>query len=159
MPMLYSLGQHGVLESIQDSLLVDEHLFAYLDDLYVVCSPKRVAAIFKIINEALEAYARIQMHLGVRQIISRMRPSEWTQTPEFGEVKDLQQNRGSEFWASRSVTSILWRPSSVAPPRSTEFCTNGSCKCRELLFCANSRSTYSLRGIPPAKTAQFARGT
>ena len=68
----------------------------------------------------------------VRQdaIISRMRPSEWTRTPEFDEVKDLQQNRGSEFWASRSVTSISWRPSSVAPPRSTEFCTNGSCKCR-----------------------------
>ena len=26
-----------------------------------------------------------------------------------------------------------------------------------LLFCANSRATYSLRGIPPAETAQFAR--
>ena len=71
MPMLYSLGQHGALESIQDSLLDDEHLFAYLDDLYVVCSPERVAAIFKIIDEALEAYARIQVHLGKTQVWNR----------------------------------------------------------------------------------------
>ena len=39
MPKLYALGQHGVLESIQESLLPREHLFAYLDDLYVVWSP------------------------------------------------------------------------------------------------------------------------
>ena len=44
MPMLYSLGQHGALESIENSFQDDEHLFAYLDDLYVVCSPERVVS-------------------------------------------------------------------------------------------------------------------
>ena len=29
MPMLYALGQHGALLSLQDFLLPDEHLFAY----------------------------------------------------------------------------------------------------------------------------------
>ena len=71
MPMLHSSGQHGALESIHDSLLDDEHLFANLDDLYVVCSPERVATIFKIIEEALEAYARIQVHLGKTQVWNR----------------------------------------------------------------------------------------
>ena len=33
MPMLYAVGQRGALESIQDSLHPDAHLFAYLDDL------------------------------------------------------------------------------------------------------------------------------
>ena len=66
LPMLYSLGQHGALESIQESLRDDEHLFAHLDDLYVVCSPERVAPIFKIITQALQ-HARIQVNLGKMQ--------------------------------------------------------------------------------------------
>ena len=47
MPMLYALGQHGTLVCLQDFLLPHEHLFAYLDDLYVVCLPARVGPIFK----------------------------------------------------------------------------------------------------------------
>ena len=37
MPMLYSLGQHATLQAVQDALLLGEHLFAYLDDIYIVC--------------------------------------------------------------------------------------------------------------------------
>ena len=36
MPMLYALGQHAVLLSLQDFLLLHEHVFACLDDIYVV---------------------------------------------------------------------------------------------------------------------------
>ena len=67
MPMLYALGQHGALESIQESPLPDEHLFAYHDDLYVVCSPERVGPIYKIVEDVLEAHARVQVHLGKTQ--------------------------------------------------------------------------------------------
>ena len=42
MPMLYSLGQHAALQAVQDALLPGEHLFAYLDDIYIVCLPERV---------------------------------------------------------------------------------------------------------------------
>ena len=45
--MLYSLGQHGALQEVQDSLMLDEYLFAYLDDIYVVYPPERVSAIYK----------------------------------------------------------------------------------------------------------------
>ena len=37
MPMLYSLGQHAALQAVQGALLLGEHLFAYLDDIYIVC--------------------------------------------------------------------------------------------------------------------------
>ena len=47
MPMLYSLGQHAVLQATQDALLLGEHLFAYLDDIYIVCLPERVTTIHK----------------------------------------------------------------------------------------------------------------
>ena len=53
MPMLYALGQHAALLSLQDFLLPDEHL------LYVVCLPDRIGPIFKHLQEALEQYARI----------------------------------------------------------------------------------------------------
>ena len=39
MPMLFCLGQHGALRAIAERLLPGEKLFAYLDDLYVVCQP------------------------------------------------------------------------------------------------------------------------
>ena len=71
MPMLYSLGQHGALQEVQDSLMPDEYLFAYLDDIYVVCPPERVSAIYKLLGQALEENARIQMHLGKTQVWNR----------------------------------------------------------------------------------------
>ena len=109
-PMLFSSGQHGARKSIQDSLQDDKHLFAHLDDLHVVCSPKRVAPIFKIIAQTLV--------------------SERTRTPECGEAKDLQRNRGSESSASQSVTRNFWRLSFGRPQRSTVCCTNGFCTSR-----------------------------
>ena len=71
MPMLYALGQHGALLSLQDFLLPAEHLFAYLDDMYVVCLPDRAGSIFKHLQEALEQYARIQVHLVKTQVWNR----------------------------------------------------------------------------------------
>ena len=41
MPMLFALGQHPALLAIQARLLVNERVFAYLDDIYAVCHPER----------------------------------------------------------------------------------------------------------------------
>ena len=54
MPMLYSLGQHGALQEVQYSLGPDEYLFAYLDDIYVVCPLERVSAIYKLLGQAFK---------------------------------------------------------------------------------------------------------
>ena len=43
MPLLYSLGQHGVLEKVQAELQEDEVLLALLDDTYIVTSHERTA--------------------------------------------------------------------------------------------------------------------
>ena len=43
MPLLFSLGQHSALQFL---LPLGERLIAYLDDLYVVCSPEQVGTIF-----------------------------------------------------------------------------------------------------------------
>ena len=41
MPLLFSLGQHP-LEAVQRG---NEKVFAFLDDIVVVCSPDRVVAV------------------------------------------------------------------------------------------------------------------
>ena len=43
MPMLFSLGQHNALRAVQAKLQEGELIFAYLDDVYIVCSPERVS--------------------------------------------------------------------------------------------------------------------
>ena len=42
MPMLYSLGQHQALLSVQSKLSADERLLAFLDDIYVVTARTRL---------------------------------------------------------------------------------------------------------------------
>ena len=49
MPTLYSLGQHRALEAVAHRLHPTERLFAFLDDLYVVCRPDRVVDVHHIL--------------------------------------------------------------------------------------------------------------
>jgi len=37
MPALFALGQHPALRDTRASLRPDEHLFAFLDDIYIIC--------------------------------------------------------------------------------------------------------------------------
>ena len=41
MPLLFSLGQHGVLQDVSRRLGRGELLFAFLDDTYIVSKPTR----------------------------------------------------------------------------------------------------------------------
>ena len=49
MPALYALGQHRALVAINDQLLPTERLLAFHDDLYVLCSPHRVADVHIVV--------------------------------------------------------------------------------------------------------------
>ena len=71
MPMLFALGQHGSLEAAQARLRVGERLMAFLDDIYAVCSPDRVGAVFAIVEQEMQARAHIRMHRGKTQVWNR----------------------------------------------------------------------------------------
>ena len=64
MPMLFALGQHPALLASQARLLVNERVFAYLDDMYAVCRPDRCGAVFAILQQELQSHAEIQLHHG-----------------------------------------------------------------------------------------------
>ena len=53
MPLLFSLGQHSALLAINAKLKEGESLIAFLDDLYVLCSPRRVREVHKVIQDEL----------------------------------------------------------------------------------------------------------
>ena len=71
MPLLFSLGQHPALVSVQQQLNDGEHLFAYLDDIYVVTEPGRVRTVITLLENALWQRAGISIHQGKTKIWNR----------------------------------------------------------------------------------------
>ena len=61
MPLLFSLGQ----------LRPGELLFAFLDDIYIVCSPARVGMVHTLLENALWGHACIQVHAGKTKVWNR----------------------------------------------------------------------------------------
>ena len=53
MPLLYSLGQHRALEAINREMRADQHLTAFLDDIFLVTMPQDVGAAYAIVQEKL----------------------------------------------------------------------------------------------------------
>ena len=64
MPLLFSLGQHRALVGVQAHLKTDERLFAFLDDIYVVCPPERVGEVNLVLEQQLRVHTGINIHQG-----------------------------------------------------------------------------------------------
>ena len=88
-------------------------MFAYLDDLYIVCSPKRVRAIFTRLKSDLESHARIQVHLGKTKVRNRVgeEPEACSSMQEgcaeFAPVMVLCPSKVSECWGSQLALQNL----------------------------------------------------
>ena len=64
MPLLFSLGIHDALEEIQQQSEPGESLFAFVDDVYVLCSPERTRVLYNLLNTTLRERAGIRLHTG-----------------------------------------------------------------------------------------------
>ena len=64
MPALYALAQHDALAEASGNLLPSEHLFSFLDDLYVVTCRARAAAAFEEVAGRVEALAGVKSNYG-----------------------------------------------------------------------------------------------
>ena len=72
MPFLFSLGMHPALVAAQRRLRPSERIFAFLDDVCVVCLPERVQTVVNILAAELWAHAQIQVHHGKTQVWNRV---------------------------------------------------------------------------------------
>ena len=71
MPMLFALGLHPAQRAALGGMRVGERIFAYLDDVYVICRAERVVEVFKILEEEMLAHSEIWLHLGNNQVWNR----------------------------------------------------------------------------------------
>ena len=117
MPASFAPGLHQALVAVQAGLLPSERLFAFLDDIYVVCSPDRVADVHASLQAELWRHARIQVHQGKTQVWNR----------------DGVMPRGTEALTAAARTededAIVWRgdPASAGAGREALGHTAGPC--------------------------------
>ena len=71
MPLLFALGLHRAFTTVRERLLPSEKVFAFLDDVYVICAPHRVLAVHRILEEELQNHAQISLHHGKTQVWNR----------------------------------------------------------------------------------------
>ena len=68
MPLLFSIGIQGALVEVATSLAPEEHLCAFLDDIYLLCPPERVVPLNKLLSETLVRVAGIRLHQGKTKV-------------------------------------------------------------------------------------------
>ena len=68
MPALFSPGQHPAFEEVATYLRNGEHLFAYLNDIYLICSPDRAKHLFDLVSNLLLQRCGIQVNLGKTRV-------------------------------------------------------------------------------------------
>ena len=65
------LGMHPALMAAQERLRLGQRIFAFLDDVCIVCLPERVETVVSILAAELWAHAHIQVHEGKTQVWNR----------------------------------------------------------------------------------------
>ena len=151
--------------------MADEQLFAYLDDLYVVCAPERVVEIYKLFAQALEEHAQIQIHLGMTQVESwgsfsspvRCIADSPCPNARVGRRQGSSEEQGIRVLGipigHTDFVKAQLRATTVTHKTLFEriWCVQDlQSAWLLLLFCANTRAMCSLRGVPPVEAAQFA---
>ena len=66
-----SLSQHPALEAVQAHPVHGEHLFAYLNDIYVVSTPQPTGTVYTLLQNGLWRVAGIRTHQGKTKVWNR----------------------------------------------------------------------------------------
>jgi hypothetical protein len=168
MPYLYALGQHDALAQAAQQLQEGEHLFAFLDDFYLITASTRTAEAFQLVTREVQERAGIQTNLGKTQIWNQAGGAAPPGLTELG-LRDAWKGTGP---AAQQGLVILGTP--LGTPEFIEAKTRERLDLEaELLallpgfddlqaawlilyFCANPRATHWLRILPPSLSEEYA---
>ena len=75
MPLLFCFSLHKALVAAKVRLREGEFLFAFLDDVYATCAPKKVLAVHRILQQEIQTHCGISIHHGKTQIWNRAEES------------------------------------------------------------------------------------
>ena len=162
MPLLFSPGIHNASEEIQQQLEPGESLFAFLDDVYVLCSPERTRVLYNLLNTTLRERAGIRLHTGKTRTwnfagerpvdLEDLGPDVWN--PEG--IKILGTPVGHPEFLSTFVEQRLVEERKLwdAIPSVPDL----QCAWQLLLQCAGPRCHHLLRIVPPSQLFRYAPG-
>ena len=177
MPLLFSLGQHSALDAVISRLQEGERLFAFLDDLYILCDPGRVAEVHTILEEELWRHARIQIHQGKTKIWNKggFVPAGWEDLEAGARMLDpnaIVWRGNADIPSAKEGLKILGCP--VGHP---DFVQDQLSKFSDrhdalldriamvedlqsawllLVYCAAARANFFLRSVSPGQISTFA---
>ena len=170
MPTLFSLGQHPALQAVQAQLHDGERLFAFLDNVFVVCSPPCVNAIYGLLQHALFAHSSIRVHHGKTQVWSRggvvpvgidvlqavARVNDphaivWGGDPTLRSEEQGVRILGTPWGHPKFVRSQLTVLSETHDQLLEKVITIPDLQCASLLllYCCSARANYTLRVVHP----------
>ena len=91
MPAFFVLARHDALVQADGNLLPSEHIFAFLDDLYITTTASRAAEATSTVTTPVERHAGVRSHLG------KLRMWSTTNKPAPQEVID---SFGLDVWCN-----------------------------------------------------------
>ena len=71
MPALFALGLHDTLARVKTEMQPGEELFAYLDDIYVLCKPARVKPLYDLLKQALKEDTGLDLNEGKTRVYNK----------------------------------------------------------------------------------------
>ena len=168
MPALFALGQRPALREVQRHLAPNEHLMAFLDDIYVAVPPQRVRPVYDLLATHLHQHAHIHLNQGKTRVwnaagteppnIASLGPDVWvgnTNLPATHQgLTVLGAPLGSPSFVQHQLQHTLQTHQQLLQRIPTLDDLQASWLL--LLFCASPRSTYLLRMCTPESTKEFA---
>ena len=169
MPALFALGLHDTLQRVKEQMQPGEQLFAYLDDIYVLCLPERVRPLYDLLKGALKEDTGLDLNEGKTRVYNRA-----------GEEPAGVRELGADVWvggtdraAERRGLKVLGTPVGTAEFAAAlgEKWTEKEKKLWELLpllpdlqtawllllNCAGPRFNYRSRTVPPLQNGAYAK--
>ena len=177
MPLLYSLGQHRALEAIDREMGANQHLMAFLDDIFFVTMPREVGEVYAVVQEKLWIHSCIRVHVGKTKVWNRagIRPLACDMLERIARVQHPSATvwRGSDIPTADQGIKVLGTP--LGHP---DFVARHLQRVEQeqqilldripsmsdvqsawllLLHCASARANYQLRVVHPSAVEGFAR--
>ena len=163
MPALYALGQHAALTQMDASLHEGEMLFAFLDDICILCDPPRAGEIFLQVKQSLAWSAGVQVNLGKTKVWNRAatKPEDMDTIGAEAWKGEGPEEEGGLVAVGHSAFVQKWLEDKEESH--LQFLTripavqDAQCAWLLLLVCAGPRANHILRNLPPSDVSQFAQ--
>ena len=155
MLLLFSLAIYKALKRTKADLQENEHLFAFLDDVYALCEPERVRTVYDSLSRHLFEVAGIRLHAGKTRVWNKageapqgmddLGPGVWS--PDG--VKVLGVSIGSASFVKSQLDERLLEEQRLW--EGIPYIRDAQCAWQVVVQCATPMANHVLRTVPPSQ--------